>query len=349
MNAELKLYRDSRRKKSAALFAFVFPAVLFSVGNSAEIPPDLQPSIETSVDRNEITIGDDILYTVTITYDPSVSIEASSPGMELGKFEIKDIRIGEPERHGGRLIREDQYVLSTYFTGDYTIPPLKVRFRAPSGEVGEVETDAIDIHVRSLTPEESENLTIRDIKDPVLVEGHSRWPVILAVAAAVLLIAAVIMWFVFLRRRTEVAVSLEPPLPPDERALIALNALRNDETLLAERRYKEFSTRLSEILRVYIHGRWGILAMDRTSHEISKELTDIGIPKSIREDLSHVFTACDLMKFAKQEIEDAHNLIDESVAIVQKSREASSVEQPPEQPSTPAPSAEVEVKRGVEQ
>ena len=326
----------------------MLPLLLVSSVFAQEIPPSLQPAVETSVDRDEITIGDDIVYTVTVTYDPSVTIEASSPGMELGKFEIKDIHVGEPERQGGHMVRTDEYILSTYFTGDYTIPPLKVRYRVPSGEVGEIETDTIDIHVRSLTPEESENLTIRDIKEPVLVEGHSRWPLILGAVALLLILIAIIVWYVFLRRRTEVAVSLEPPLPAHERAFIALDALRNDEELLKERRYKEFSARLSEILRVYIHGRWGILAMDRTSNEISRELYGIGVSKEIRDEFSEIFTACDLMKFAKHEMEDAHRLIDQAVEIVQKSREDSLARDVAEQQVTETPAATVEVERGVE-
>ena len=294
-----------------------------AMSSRADIPAELYPSIETTVDKNEITIGDDILCTVKITYDPSVTIEASTPGMELGQFEIKDVRIGTPERDGNRMVRKDVYVLSTYFTGDYTFPPITVKFRTQSGEMGEVKTDAIDIHVRELTSEESENLTIRDIKPPVSVVGRSRWPLVSGIAAGVLLITAGIVWFFFLRREDEVEVALEPPLPPHERALMALQALREKRELLANKQYKEFSTRLSEILRVYMHGRWSIAAMDMTTEEILTKLREQGISPAMLDHFKEIFSSCDLMKFARQEpdVAKAIGLIDLAVHVVEMSRE----------------------------
>ncbi|MFH1739191.1 MAG: hypothetical protein ABIH23_09290 [bacterium] len=296
--------------------------LLCSLSIAQEIPPELQPSIETSVDRNEITIGDDILYTVKITYDPKITIEASTPGMELGQFEIKDVKIGDPERQGDRMVRTDQYILSTYFTGDYTFPPLTVRFRTQAGEAGEVQTDAFDIHVRSLTEEESENLTIRDIKPPVSVKGKSRWPLVAGSAVGILALVTGLIWLIFLRRREEVEVSLEPPLPPHERALMALNALRENTDLLAQGKCKEFSMRLSSIVRIYIHGRWGIVALDRTTEEVLAELRKEGTTDFVQRKCFDIFSACDLMKFAREktDVESGLRLIDLSVEIVEESR-----------------------------
>lgn len=304
------------------LVPWIVVPLLCLVGHAQEIPPELQPSIETAVDLNEITIGDDIAYTVTIRYDPTITIEASTPGMELGQFEIKEVSIGTPERQGGRMVRTDHYILSTYFTGDYTIPPLTVRFRTPSGEVGELSTDFIDIHVRSLTPEESEELTIRDIKSPTPVKGKSRWGIIGLIGIVVLLLVLVLVWLFFLRRREEVTVTLEPPLPAHERALVALASLRGNESLLTERRFKEFSTRLTKILRVYIHDRWGIVALDRTTDEILSQLRGEGIARGVSDRFLEVFSACDLMKFARHEIdrESALRLIDRAVWIVEETR-----------------------------
>jgi hypothetical protein len=323
--------------------------IFFCLGSPAqEIRPEVQPSIETSVDRNEITIGDDITYTVTIRYDPSLTIEASTPGMELGQFEIKEVHIGTVERDGDRMVRTDRYILSTYFTGDFTIPPLTVRFRTRSGEVGEAATDAMDIHVRSLTPEESQELTIRDIKPPVLVKGKSRWPIIAVSVSVALLLAVVAVWLLFLRRRERVAVSLEPPLPPHERALVALAALRSHETLLAERRFKEFSTRLSEILRVYIHGRWGVVALDRTSEEIMSELHGGGIASGVCDRFSEVFSACDLMKFAREETdcENAFRLIDLAVRIVEETQKEVVSTLSPEAIPSPVATQPSDLERG---
>ena len=49
-----------------------------------------QLSIQTEVDRDRITIGDRITYTVTITRDPELEIVTPGLAANLGQFEIKD-------------------------------------------------------------------------------------------------------------------------------------------------------------------------------------------------------------------------------------------------------------------
>ncbi len=293
---------------------------------TSTIPVRLYPEIETRVDRNEILIGDVFNLSITISHDPSVRIIDKGKDFDLGQFEIKDIIVGPEEKTPeGKVQRTDIYQLSTYFTGDFVIPAFDLKFQTADGQTGSIKTSPINIHVRSLTPEESENLDIRDIKSPVLLLGKSYLPYVLAIAAFILLVVVLAVWLWYRYKKKGIAVEVAPPLPPHVRAYNELQALRERRDLIEEKKYKEFAIRLSGIIRVYIQGRWGIIALDYTSEEIMDELNGYDIDESIVRSFERFFMDCDLMKFAKYETtwEAASQLIDLAEWLVDQTKDES--------------------------
>ncbi len=300
--------------------------VLLSGASDAQdkIPVSLYPTVDAQVDRNEILIGDVIQLTLTITHDPTVEIVERGKNFNLGQFEIKDILPGETTTlPDGKIQRTDIYKLSTYFTGDFEIPPFDLTFKTADEKTGSFSTSPIKVHVRSLTDEEAEDLDIRDIKKPWLLTGASRLWIVLTAAGGLLLIllAAYFLWRYYKTRKVEVL--LEPPLPAHERAYKSLEALRERTDLIEGRQFKLFSILVSEILRVYIHQRWGIMAMDFTTEEIMDSLNELDLNPPIRDRFQEFFDGCDLMKFAKHEPADTifENLIDIAKHIVDDTRE----------------------------
>ncbi len=291
-----------------------------------KILASLYPEVETSVDRNEILIGDVFNLSITITHDPSVRILEKGKNFNLGQFEIKDIVPGKVEKlPNGKIHRTDVYKLSTYFTGEFVIPPFDIRFQTEDGRTGSFYTSPITINVRSLTPEESENLDIRDIKNPVLLEGQSRMPYVLAGAGILLLLAVLALWLWRRYKKRGKPVEETPPVPPHEWAYRELQSLRERHDLIEERRYKEFAILLSDIIRIYIQGRWGILAIDYTTEEILNELEDLQMDEEIYGSFQRFFEDCDLIKFAKYETtpEAASQMIDEAENLVDKTKDES--------------------------
>lgn len=289
------------------------------------VPASLYPEVETSVDKNEIKIGDLFHLTISFTHRPEVEILEKGHEFELGKFVIRDIN-PKPEKklEDGRIRAETVYTLSTYFTGEYEIPALDVRFKTRDGRLGSFKTNPITINVRSLTPAESEELDIRDIKSPILLAGQSRWWIVFTALAAIILLAGFIYWYFFLRKKDQAEPAI-PPLPPHELALQRLEELRQRTDLVEEKKYKEFSTRLSEILRVYITQRWFIHAMDLTSHEILAELRPLRLGEDIEAKFQQFFEECDLIKFARHEpqIDELSESIDIAVEIVHATQDRS--------------------------
>lgn len=222
--------------------------------------------------------------------------------------------------------------MSTFFTGEFEIPPFAIRYQLPDGSTGEVFTSPILITVRSLTPEEFENLDIRDIKEPVLLRGNSRAWIIYSILGGLIVMAALAYWLWKYWKNKGKPAFVPPPLPAHEQALQALTALRGRTDLIEEQRYKEFSTIVSEIIRKYISHRWAISAMDETTEEVLGELKKLRLSDTVFQSFETFFFECDLMKFAKHTLpqEDLVQLIDLAESIVLETKE------PFSQPTEPA-------------
>lgn len=300
-----------------------------------------QPSpvtVETSVDRNEITIGDPIRFTVRWIRPNDATFLDSTRLEQLGAFEILSERIGEEQITGQQTIREDQYLISLYEIGEFEVPAVKMRYRLADGSEGQAESGKQVIQVVSILTDPLEAQDIRDIKPPVIL-GKPNWQR-LALFLAMLLALVLTVFFayrVFRRSRKPREIPAPPPLPAHEIAFAALTQLRKDEDgFLARRDFETFSIRVSDILREYLHGRFELPAEDRTTEETLHELSRLGIQEDCLGRFKEFLEDCDLVKFAQEALDqkDMFYLIDLAWRLVEETRE-----QP--QPDFPKPEPDV--------
>ncbi|MBQ5875508.1 MAG: hypothetical protein IIW60_06515, partial [Alistipes sp.] len=89
-----------------------------------------------------------------------------------------------------------------------------------------------------------------------------------------------------------------PPLPPHVEAQMALEKLRQ-QRLWQEGEHKLYYSTLTDIIRAYIVGRYGVGAMEMTSDEIIEAMRGVELPQKSAMDLSDILRDADLVKFAK--------------------------------------------------
>ena len=128
---------------------------------------------------------------------------------------------------------------------------------------------------------------IRDIKGLVPIPNWM-WLWIVAAVVLVVGIVAILLWK---RKKTVAQVPVVPPLTPVQLALAALERLRT-ETVPVE----VFYTRLSDIVRQYIEGQFGLKAPERTTEEF---LAEAALPAQQMTLLGAFLQESDLVKFAK--------------------------------------------------
>lgn len=105
-------------------------------------------------------------------------------------------------------------------------------------------------------------------------------------------------YYLLKRKKNPFAGPAAKPVPPYEKAVGELNRLRS-EKLCESGREKEFYTRLTDILRVYLHGRFGINAMEMTSTQIRQMLNSNEEARLSKENMERVLETADFVKFAK--------------------------------------------------
>lgn len=152
---------------------------------------------------------------------------------------------------------------------------------------------------------------LKDIKPPVFFPPNF-WPWI--ILGILLLIGLVVLFIKFLinRLKKEKEFPLEPPKPPHQLALEALEALKSKNYPLLGR-IKEYYSELSDIVRHYIEARFNIRAPEMTTEEFFYSLRNSADLSGTQKNLLKEFLSqCDMVKFAKygpteKEIDNSFN------------------------------------------
>jgi len=281
-------------------FFLCFMSLTLAVGQpTAQSASEAPITVLSSVDKSTITIGDLITYTVMIEHENSVNVFLPSLGENLGGFEIRDYTVYDPSKEEDRILDRVDYIISTFETGEFEIPPVEVRYTIPPDtEEFIIKTESINITVESLKP--SEEGDIRDIKPPWDIEKNWR-PLLfyglLGLLAAVLGIGAIM--YIRKRRRGETLLprKREPERPPHEIAYEELKRLE-DSGLLKKGKIKIYYSEIADIIRRYTEKRFQIEAMELTTSQLLSALENIQ-EESLIELYRELLELCDLVKFAK--------------------------------------------------
>jgi len=256
-------------------------------------------SVESHVDRATITIGDRILYTLTVKTDPGVKLEPLALGSNLGAFEVKDYKIYDPEKtKDGKIINKSEYIITTFTTGEYVIPPIAINYIDAKGEKKQIQSEPLFILVKSVGTTESDKEDIRGLKPPIEIKG-AYWGYLLILPILALLATG---GFLYYRQKSK-AIAF-PKIPEElkkpawEVALLELENLKNSD-LLERGEIKKYYIILSDIIRKYLERRYQITALDRTTQEVKGELKRVKAEAEVTDLVYGFLSACDLVKFAK--------------------------------------------------
>ena len=251
--------------------------------------------LDSRVDPAQVTVGDLIRFTLTVTAGPGVEVDLPGPAPDLGEFEVIGHEAAGPVEEEGNRIWTVAYTLALYETGSFEIPPVAVSYRGDGIQDGSVETQEHSVRVESTLSDDSED--ILDIKGPLEIP-RSLWSLWPWFAAALGLAALILLYLRRKRGEAPSAVSRKPRLPPYDEAYQALCRLR-ESGLLEEGQLKPYFTRLSEIIRRYLERRYLIQAMESTTTQLLDQLRKLSLALDELKLFRDFFPCCDLVKFAK--------------------------------------------------
>jgi hypothetical protein len=272
-------------------------ALVFLISLATALHAQDKISVESTIDKQTITIGDRITYTVKISSDTSLVVDSLTVGTNLGSFEVKDYKPRQSAVKNGTRTSTESFEITTFTTGDYQIPPVIIHYRTPSGEVKSVATDPLPIKVNSLlSGEQGED--IKPLKPQK--EFPREFPTLWVIVGSVLIAGAALFFWLYRRARRPIDLStaVADTRLPWEIALEELAKLRESD-LLARGEYKLFYLELSDIFRRYLERRYGIYALERTTIEIIMEFRKLALAKEEEKVIHDFLEGCDLVKFAK--------------------------------------------------
>lgn len=252
-------------------------------------------SVKAEVDRAFMTIGDPVVYTVTIRYLPGIQVLSSIPPPSADLFKIKKV-FEFKEKEGLYSVEGRRFTLTTFRLGEFILDPVKIQYREGAGDLQSVETGKIFLTVRSVVKEGETMSDIRGIK-PVVPLPRTFLKRLLYILG-VLAFAAALIFFLVMRRKPRTAAPMDTVLTPEEEALMALHDLF-DSDFLRRGKYREYFFRFSEILRIFFEKRYRIIAVESTTSEIMRALKNSEVLAEHRARIQDVLEAADLAKFAK--------------------------------------------------
>ena len=270
-----------------------------SAQNEADTVESLKGiEIETSVDRAEVYIGDLIIYQLTIIHDSTIELIPPPLGANLGAFDVKDYESDiRSDLADGRIKSTSMFVLSTFTTGDYVIPPIPVMFNMPDSSRKVILSQAVPIKVNSLLAAGADSADIRPLKAPYEFQRGLRpyyfWG---GLVALVLIVGGILLWLKF-RKRKRAAAPLD--LRPAWEIEFERLALLKQQRLVAEGKYKQYYIELTEIARGYLGRMYDINVLDMTTEEFLLLFKERQSSPGLHEDIGRFLRHADLVKFAK--------------------------------------------------
>ena len=263
------------------------------------------PVVTARIEPDSIGIGDRFDYIIEVEKDQVQVVqfpvyEADDTKIEL----VEDAPIDTLLREGRRQKLRKRYRLAAFEEGRYNMGLAQVLY-ADKNIVDTLHStgDSLRLEVGTFRID-STSQSIYDIKPQKTlpfrfgeISGYLTW----ALGMLLLLgigVYALVRWLPARGKRLGDLFRPAPPQPPHVVAIRALEALHHQK-LWQNNRHKQYYSGLTDILRTYISGRWGIGAMEMTTDEIVAAMRGIELPDKAAMDLVKILRDGDLVKFAK--------------------------------------------------
>lgn len=269
--------RMNKNDLNKAIFSF---AMLFAVllANAQQ-----KTIVRASVDRNKILIGEPIQLTLEVDIPENQPILFfnldSIPHFEF----LQKTKIDTSNTNTGtKLIRV--IPITSFDSGHWVIPSYKLSDK--------IVTDTIPIDV-GFTPFDPAQ-DYHDIKDIIEVnptkEKQSWWWYI---AGGSLLLLVLLIYLLLKKKRPPLSAP-QPIINPYEEAMKQLEKLQKEKPEV-----KQYYSQLTDIFRLYVFRRKGILSLQKTTDDLILQLKNINLEKEQHVQLSQALRLSDFVKFAK--------------------------------------------------
>lgn len=255
-----------------------------------------QVTVRAKIDSSSILIGEQTKIHIELSQQKGTAVhlpvfdKAIMPGIEI----ISAAKPDTTELDNNRIRIDMSYLVTSFDSGLYYIPPFKYTLGKDtflSNSIGlKVLTVPVDTVKKQFFP-------IKTVFDPDLVLMDYFF-IVMTILLLLFFISMGIYAYLRKKNNRPLFVRKEPELPPHVKAMSELEHIKQ-EKLWQQGREKDYHTRLTDVLRIYLHDRFGLNALEMTSAEIMEVLASVPEAQTVYYQLKQVMELSDFVKFAK--------------------------------------------------
>ncbi|MEO6597324.1 MAG: DUF4381 family protein [Planctomycetota bacterium] len=258
------------------------------------VPPTLSLDLKIAVSATKVPLLQPVTVQLDLYRRADLEVEWA-PAIDAKDFLAEITKAKEVPFGAGHWLHTTIVLRPVRGPGELVLPPFVAKAKDGSGSASTPEQTFV---IESVIGEHG--AAIEAPADPFPTPSRLLW----WLAGGAGLLALAMLAFVAWRRRRRLRPHPDAvPVPAHVAALRELARLRTaPRTTLAQ--VEAFYVQVSQVLRVYLEGRFGLRAPERTTEEFLREL-ESGDPKSgaqlareHKRELERFLSQCDLVKFA---------------------------------------------------
>jgi hypothetical protein len=239
-------------------------------------------AIKATVDKNKILIGEPLMLTI----EAKLSAGSVIPFVKIDSihhFEFLEKPVIDSSLENGNTAIKGIYKITSFDSGHWVIPS----FALTKG----IQTDTIPVDV--VFSEFDLKQDYHDIKDIIEVAPPKKKSWWWFIAGGALLLAAIAIYWLR-KKKPAPAATPDVEIDPYEEAMKQLEQLQRDKP-----EARQYHSRLTDIFRLYIFRKKGILSLQKTTADLVLQLGELNFSREQFNKLSIALRLSDFVKFAK--------------------------------------------------
>ena len=258
--------------------------------------------LDVALAQGQATVGDRIEALLTLRV-PTAQLagEPRFPTWNEGWGEAEVVEKGEAAKiseAGGTAVYRQRIVLIPWKPGPLALPPVAAAVPLRGATVQAASAGNLVLNVASVLPAKKEGEKDPPPKPeapprPLPLGAPFAWSTLALVAAC-----GALVYLLWRRSRKSAATVAVPALAPLEELLAGLDRLSGEPSV-------SLHTRLSLALRTYLGRTLAFPGTESTTSEIHRRLLARQLPAALIRRTFELLRACDLVKFARQEVSDS--------------------------------------------
>ena len=237
------------------------------------------PFIRVTADKKQILLGEPFRLTVEARFPATMAFALPDT---LAHFEFLSEPVQSSSETNGMRSLTGVYQVTSFDSGHWVIPSFRLNPQLQSDTIG------IDVLFSDFNPDQP----YHDIKDIIEVPTKKQRPWWWYAAGGALLL--LLLLYFLLRRNKTAKPPVQRKTDPYAEALRAFDALQK-----AGLEPVAFYSGLTDIFRLYVYRRKGILSLQKTTDDLVLQLKESGLAKTEWEQVAQALRLSDFVKFAK--------------------------------------------------